>query len=337
MRYLVSGFLLGILMLGGTGFAQESGKPFVTIGTGGITGVYYAAGHAIGKVFSRTDEGQSFRIDPEASRGSIDNIEKVLSGELNYGIGQGNLLYKLQQGEGPWKGTPHTNLRAVAALYTEALTIAVAEDANINSIADLKGKDISVGLPGSAEEDDALNILKLFGLEPTYQTSEEGAPKVPQNGVILVSDAAIDAAEMLQKGFIDAYFYTVGHPNMSTREATFGDRKIKLLEVKPEMIAELTSLRPYLRAIDIPVNYYPALGNKEPVHTLGVSAILFTLDTTPDEQVAAILQALLDEYPRFQRQHPAFIATSPNELSQGTLIPLHPAAEAIYRKEGLLK
>lgn len=337
MRYLASGFLLGILMLGGTGFAQESGKPFVTIGTGGITGVYYAAGHAIGKVFSRTAEGQSFRIDPEASHGSIENIDQVLKGEWTFGIGQANLLYKLQQGEGPWQGTPHTNLRAVAALYTEAVTIAVADDVDINSIADLKGHRISVGSPGSSEEEDALNVLKYFGLEPVKRNADVDTPNIPLNGVILVEDAAIDAPELLQKGFIDAYFYTVGHPNMSTREATFGDRKVKLIGIKPEETTALAKLRPFLHAVDIPLDFYPALDNKKPVHTVGVKAILFTLDTTPDEQVAAILQALLDEFPRFKRQHPAFAALSPAGLPQGTILPLHPAAEAIYRKEGLLK
>jgi len=321
MRHLVTAFLLSILLLGGTGFAQQSGKPFVTIGTGGVTGVYYAAGHAIAKVFARDAGEQPFRLDAESSRGSVENINKVLAGKWGFGIAQADMLYKVKNGKGPWYGHPHDKLRAIAALYPEALTIIAAEDADIESVADLRGKKFSVGLPGSSDEQNAANLLAYYDLDVEDLT--------------LVHEAAIDAPEQLQNGYIDAYIYTVGHPNLSLREAAFGERKVKLIDIKPQAITEITRQVPYLVKTEIPVNYYPALANKQPVPAIGVKAILFTSVDTPDNEVTAILQALLDDFPRFQRQHPAFAKLSVKTLPQGVILPLHPAAAAVYQKEGL--
>lgn len=322
MRYFVAGFLFGILMLSGIGFAQESGKPFITIGTGGTTGVYYAAGHAVAKVFARTVENQSFRLDAEASKGSVENINKVLSGEFAFGIAQADALYKAEHGSGRWEGMPHDNLRAVAALFPEAITIAVAVNAKVDTIKNLKGKKVSIGENGSGGEQSARTVLRLYGLNP-------------ETDLTLVESVTIDATEQLQEGLIDAFFYVVGHPNLAIREATFGDRKMKLIGIDPAIVDEASKRLPYLVHADIPVNYYPALQNKQPVPTVGVKAILFTSKQTPDATVAAILQALLDDFGRFQRQHPAFAKLSPNDLLKGVILPLHPAAEAVYRKEGL--
>lgn len=322
MRHLVPALLLSFLLLGGAVFAQQSGKPFIIIGTGEVTGVHYAAGQAIAKVFARDAGEQPFRLDIEASQGSVDDINQVLAGKWGFGIAQADMLYKVKNGKGPWYGHPHDQLRAIAALYPESLTIVAAEDADINSVADLKGKKVSVGLPGSSSENNAANFLKFYGLDL-------------QTDLTLVHNDTIDAPEQLQRGFIDAYFYTVGHPNLATREATFGERKVKLIGVTPKMQAEITARLPFVVKTEIPVDYYPALVNKQPVPALGVKAILFTAAVTPDYEVTAILQALLNDFPRFQRQHPAFAKISVKTLPQGVILPLHPAAEAIYRKEGL--
>ncbi|PNU20451.1 C4-dicarboxylate ABC transporter substrate-binding protein [Geothermobacter hydrogeniphilus] len=323
MRHLALAFLLGILMLVGTGFAQQSGKPFVTIGTGGITGVYYAAGHAIAKVFRRNAKNPPFRLDAEAGKGSVENINKVLAGDWAFGIAQADMLYKEEHGTGPWQGTPHDDLRAVAALYPEAVTLVTAADAEIRTIADLKGKTVSIGAPGSADLGNVRKILALHGIDP-------------KTDLKLVKLPPIDASRELQKGFLDAYFYTVGHPNLSVREATFGSRKIRLIGIDPAITAAAVQKIPYLIQTRIPIGFYPALENRDPVSTLGVKAVFFTSKETPDETVAAVLQTLLDDFGRFQRQHPAFAGLTPKMLTQGVILPLHPAAERIYRKEGLL-
>jgi len=320
MRQFTMVLLLSVL-LAGTGLAQQ-GKPFVTIGTGGVTGVYYAAGHAIAKVFARGGDDQPFRIDAEASEGSVENINRVLSGEWAFGIAQGDMLYKAAHGKGPWPGDPHENLRAVAALYPEALTIVAAADEGIDTVADRKGKRVAIGASGSADEQNARRLFSLHGLDPNKDLT-------------LRTLAPIDATAELQKGDLDAYFFTVGHPNLSLREATFGSHKVKLLRVDQQLAAEALKQVPYLIPVTIPVDYYPALENKSPVTTLGVKAILFTAGSTPDSEVAAILQALLSDFPRFQRQHPAFTQLDRHDLIKGTVLPLHPAAEAVYRKEGL--
>lgn len=323
-KYLTALFVTVLLMAGKPGVAQESGKPFVIIGTGGVSGVYYAAGHAVAKVFSRVGGAEDFRLDAESSQGSVDNINRVLAGEWSFGIAQADDLYNALRGEGLWKGTAHSNLRAVARLHSEAMTIVVNADRGINSIGDLKGKTVIMGEPGSSDEQDACDILRIYGIDPATDLLPSSA-------------AAVDAPELLQKGVIDAYFYTVGHPNVSLHEATFGDRKVKLLAVDDEAADLDIEKNPHRVKTEIPIDFYERLENREPVATIGVKAVLFTRDDTPGYQVSAILRALLDDFPRFKRQHPAFVNLSRNNLPNGILVPLHPAAYAVYREKGILK
>lgn len=307
-----------------SGFAEESTRPLVAIGTGGVTGVYYAAGHAVAKMFARTGEGENFRLAAESSEGSIENISRVLAGEWGFGIAQADILYKALHGKGPWEGSAQGRLRAVAALHQEALTIIAVAGRGIQSVHDLKGKRVGSGLPGSLDEESIRDILTLYGIDPVKDMT-------------LVKTTIVDAPELLQQGVIDAYFYTVGHPNTSVYDATFGKRQIKLLPIDTR-IAELAVMRnPRLNRIHIPVTYYQRLENTGPVATIGVRAILFTSTATPDHQVAALLQPLLDDFPRFQRQHPAFAELTPDSLATGAPVPLHPAAYGVYTEKGMLK
>lgn len=313
-----------MILLSGNGLAVESGKPFVIIGTSGVTGVYYAAGHAVAKVFARNGENENFRVDAESSQGSVENINRVLTCEWTFGIAQADMLYKAMKGEGPWSGSPKEKLRAVAVLHPETMTIIAAADSGIESVYDLKGKTVGNAPAGSADEQNVRYVLKLHGIDP-------------ETDLQLSEVTAIDAPEQLKKGAIYAYFYTVGHPNLSLYEAGLGNRPVKLIALDPVIIGQAVASVPYLVRVDIPVVYYDRFENTMPVATIGVNAILFTSSEAPDHQVSAILQALLDDFPRFQRQHPAFASLSRENLPYGTIVPLHPAAYKVYRASGILK
>jgi hypothetical protein len=215
-------------------------------------------------------------------------------------------------------------LRAVAVLHQDALTIVAVAGQGLKTVLDLQGKRVGSSLPGLLEEENIGDVLTLYGLDPAKDLT-------------LVETTIVDAPELLQKGVIDAYFYTVGHPNTSVYDATFGPRRIKLLPID-NRIAELAiTQNPWLSTTAIPVTYYQRLENAEPVATIGVKAVLFTSAAVPDHQVVALLQPLLADFSRFQRQHPAFAELTPGDLVEGLPVPLHPAAHAVYKEMGMLK
>ena len=320
---LLSQLMVILAALGWAGVSFGGKLPFLIIGTGNTTGVYYSAGHAVAKVFKPRAVEHGFRLDPEASNGSVDNINKVLDGTWAFGLAQADMLFKAQEGLGPWQGTPHKNLRAVAGLYTEAVLFITREDQEIRTLADLRGKTLNIGAPGSSDQENALLILEAAGLKP-------------ETDLTIKEQETVDASDLLEDGDIDAYIYTVGHPNMSIREAAVGGRNIRLVPVDPPLVEEFTRKRAYLTKTRVNTEYYPGLETQEDIYTLGVKAILFTKADTPDATVTAVVNELIDNIDRFRRQHPALDKVELNELGRDTVVPLHPGAEAAYRQHGLM-
>jgi TRAP transporter TAXI family solute receptor len=233
------------------------------------------------------------------------------------------MLFKVQEGLGPWEGTPHKNLRAVAALYTEAVLFITRRDQEIRTLADLRGKTLNIGAPGSSDHQNALLVLEAAGLKP-------------DTDLTIKEQETVDASELLEEGDIDAYMYTVGHPNMSIREAAVGGRKIRLVPVDPPLVEEYVRKRSYLIKTKVNTAYYPGLEAQEDIFTLGVKAILFTKADMAAATVSAVVSELIDNFDRFRRQHPAFAEVELDELGRDTVVPLHPGAEAAYRQHGLM-
>jgi TRAP transporter TAXI family solute receptor len=307
--------------LGWAGVCFGDKLPFLTIGTGNTTGVYYSAGHAVAKVYNPRAAEHGFLLDAEASNGSVDNINKVLEGTWAFGIAQADMLFKAQEGLLSWQGTPHKNLRAVAALYTEAVLFVTREDREIRTLADLRGKTLNIGAPGSSDHENALYILNSAGLNL-------------ETDLTIKEEMTVDASELLEKGDIDAYIYTVGHPSLSIREAAVSGRKIRLVPIDPPLVEAFTRKRSYLIKTRVNTAYYPGLEAQGDIDTLGTKAILFTKADTPAATVTAVVSELIDNFDRFRRQHPAFAEVALDELGRDTIVPLHPGAEAIYRLYG---
>ena len=306
----------------GAGVCFGGNLPFVTIGTGNTTGVYYSAGHAVAKVYNPKAAVHGFRLDAEASNGSVDNINEVLSGKLEFGIAQADMLYKAREGREPWQGTPQKNLRAVAALYTEAVLFVTRKDEDIRTPEDLRGKRLNIGAPGSSDNENALTILEIVGLDP-------------ESDLTIKEEMAVDASELLENGEIDAYMYTVGHPSLSIREAAVGGRRIRLVPVDPALLESRARGRAFLTKTKVDTRYYPGLESQGDMYTIGVKAILFTRADMPSETVSAVVRELTDNFDLFRRQHPAFGKLTLEDLTRDTIVPFHPGAEAVYRQHGL--
>ena len=313
--------MLLLLGLGREGHA-ELRKPFLLIGTGPVTGIYFAAGHAVAKVVNRNQQRHPYRLDALASAGSVENIERVLAGEWGLGIAQADLLYQATQGLGPWKNRPASKLRAVASLYSEALTIITAASSNITSLAELRGKTLSIGESGSADNANMREILRLAGIDP-------------EKDLELVEKNPVESTELLQQRRIDGYCFTVGHPNFSLVEALYGQVLLRLVEMEPAVSNQILEHKPWMQTVRIEKKLYPKLTNRADVLTVGVKAVLFARADLPKETVASLVGELWADFPRFQRQHPAFLALRRETLGETTPIPYHPGAIAVLREAGI--
>ena len=323
VRFIWLSLFFVCLFVGNPQIVDAFDEPMKSIKTGNITGVYYAAGSAVAKMHNRKLKEYNLRLIAEASEGSVANIEEVVDGEVDFGIAQANALYYAKKGESYWEGTPQTNLRSVLGLYTEDFTLVAAVDANINSLSDLKGKTVNIGELGSMDAIQAMSLFKRLGLDP-------------ENDLTINEKPTYEASELLQQGEIDAYFYTVGHPNLSIKEASSGDRKIMIAAVEKEIVDLLDKQAEFLVATDIPIDYYSKIANKEPIRTLSVKAILFSSADTDEQIVYNMVKEVFENLDLFKKQHPAFANLTPEKLTTGLIVPLHTGAERYFKEAGLL-
>jgi len=297
-------------------------EEIINIGTGGITGVYYNAGSAVAKMFNQKRQEYGAWMLNRPSAGSIENINNVLQGQSQFGIAQANFLFNAWNGIGLWKDMPQKDLRAVLGLYTENLTLIAAEDAGIKTALDLKGKRLNIGAPGSSDHETSVYILELLGLDPI-------------NDLQISKEHTYLASEKIQSGDIDAYFYTVGHPNLSVLEAISGERKVLIVPFEREFIDKVVAPRPFLSASEIDVEFYDKLDNKGPVPTVGIKSVLFTNKDVDEETVYRVVKSVMENLDLFRRQHPAFAGLTKENMSHNVIVPLHPGAERYFREAGI--
>jgi TRAP transporter TAXI family solute receptor len=318
------GIALTAAMLMGIGTAQAKTQ-FVTIGTGGITGVYYPTGGAIAKMVNKKKKEYGIRATVESTGGSVFNINAVMNGDLEFGIAQSDRQYQAVNGMAEWKDKgPQKDLRAVFSIHPESVTLVAAVDAGINKIQDLKGKKVNIGNPGSGQRQNAIDALEAVGINYEKDLKAE-------------SIKASEAASLLQDGRIDAFFYTVGHPSGSIKEATSGARKVRLATVAGPGIDALLAKYPYYAKATIPVSMYPGAQNDKDVETFGVKATLITSAKVPDEIVYAITKEVFDNFDEFKKLHPAYATLTKEQMLEGLSAPIHPGAMKYYKETGLMK
>jgi TRAP transporter TAXI family solute receptor len=294
----------------------------LAIGSGSTVGIYYAAAAALAKVVNRHSQDTGLLLINQTSLGSEKNIDDVLQGKVAFGLAQADMLFKAANGHGPWEGRPQTNLRGIFALHSEALTLVAASESGIAGLADFKGKRVNTGAPGSSDNDNAQRLLALVGV-----TKEEVQLREEQTTV---------AADLLQAGEIDAYIFTVGHPNLSVLEASSGPRKVQLVPLPPELTEALTAKWNFLLPVTIPVEYYPGLERREPVPTVGVKAVLFARADLDQGTVHQVVKTILEDLDRFRRQHLAISRLTVPEMAAVPVLPLHPGVQAYLREAQLL-
>ncbi|BCS86876.1 TAXI family TRAP transporter solute-binding subunit [Pseudodesulfovibrio sediminis] len=295
---------------------------FVTIGTGGITGVYYPTGGAIAKIVNKKKDVYRIRATVESTGGSVFNINAVVAGDLEFGIAQSDRQYQAMEGIAEWEGKgPQDKLRSVFSIHPECVTLVAGADTGIVGIKDLKGKRVNIGNPGSGQLQNSIDALGAAGL--TLNDLQES-----------VKIKAAQAPGLLQDGRIDAFFYTVGHPSGAIKEACAGSRKVTIVPIVG--IDSLFTKYPYYAPAIIPMGHYPnAVNAGADVLTFGVKATLVTSADVPDEVVYAITKEVFENFEEFKGLHPAYATLTREGMLQGLSAPIHPGAMRYYKEAGL--
>ncbi|WP_272700679.1 TAXI family TRAP transporter solute-binding subunit [Desulfovibrio sp. Fe33] len=301
----------------------EGNLSLVTIGTGGISGVYYPVGRAIGNMVNRNRDRYGFQVVVESTGGSVFNINAVVAGDIQFGIAQADRQYQAVCGIAEWQGRgARKNLRAVFSLHPETLTLVAAADSGIRGIRDLKGRRVNIGNPGSGQRQNSLDALNAVGLKPS--------------DLEIVEAKAIEAIELLKEGSIDAFFYTVGHPSSAIREITQGPRKVRIVPI--DDVGHLYVLRPFYVPAGIDMADYPGAANEEKrVESFGVKATLVTSSDVPDSVVYALTREVFENFDDFKAQQSAFSELTKTSMLQGQSAPIHPGAMRYYEEIGLLQ
>lgn len=299
----------------------QARSTFVTIGTGGITGVYYPTGGAIAKMVNKKRNEYGIRATVESTSGSVFNVNAIMAGDLEFGVVQSDSQFQAINGMADWKDRgPQRDLRAVFSIYPEAITLVAASDAGIKDISDLKGKKVNIGPPGSGQRHNAIDALTAAGLDYEKDIQAE-------------SIKASAAVGLLQDKRIDAFFYTVGHPAGAIKEATSGARKTVILNIAS--IDSLLNKFPYYSKTTIPIINYPGAQNKKDIETFNVTATLVTSAKVPDDIVYAITKEVFEHFEDFKQLHPAYATLTKKSMLTGLSAPIHPGAMKYFKEAGL--
>lgn len=298
---------------------------YVTIGTGGVTGIYYPTGGAISKIVNKKRKEYGLRVTVESTGGSVFNVNAIMAGDLEFGVVQSDRQYQAINGLAEWKDAgPQKKLRAVFTIHPETFFLVAAEESGIKSYADLKGKAVAVGNPGSGQRQNFIDILAEYGMTHADLGRAEDLK-------------AAESPKMLQDGRIDAYVYTVGNPAGQIKEGTSGRIKVRFIPVDKPKLDSLIKKFPYYVKAKIPIAFYEQALNKEDVPTFAVKATFCTSADVPDDVVYAITKEVFDNLEEFKKLHEAYTYLTKEEMLQGMSAPIHPGAMKYFKEAGLMK
>ncbi|MGI9353055.1 MAG: TAXI family TRAP transporter solute-binding subunit [Rhizobiaceae bacterium] len=300
------------------GIAQAQ-QQFISIGTGGVTGVYYPTGGAICRLVNKNRKEHGIRCSAESTGGSIYNINTIRAGELEFGVAQSDWQHHAYNGTSKFaEQGKFEKLRAVFSVHPEPVTIIARGDAGISNITDVKGKRLNIGNPGS-------------GTRGTWEVLEGALGWERSDLKIAAEMKSAETGQAVCDNKIDAYFWLVGHPSALTQES-LASCDAKLVNATGPEIDKLVADNPFYRVATIPAGMY---NNAEDITTFGVGATFVSSADVPDDVVYTVVKAVFENFDDFKGLHPAFANLKPEEMIADSLsAPLHPGAEKYYKEKG---
>jgi len=299
-----------------------SAQEFFTIGTGGVTGVYYPTGGAICRLVNKGRQEHGLRCSVESTGGSVYNINTIRAGELEFGVAQSDWQFHAYNGTSRFaEAGPFEGLRAVFSVHPEPFTVVARADAGISSFEDLKGKRVNIGNPGSGQRGTMEVLVDAMGW-----TMDDFA--------LATELKAAEQSSALCDNQIDAMIYTVGHPSGSIQEATTACDSV-LVTVSNDVVQKLVDDNAFYRTAIIPGGMYR--GNPDDIQTFGVGATFVTSTDVADEVVYTLVKSVFENFDDFTSLHPAFANLKREEMvTDGLSAPLHDGAVRYYTEAGLM-
>ena len=298
-------------------------QKFMTIGTGGVTGVYYAAGGAICRLVNKDRAKHGLRCSVESTGGSVFNVNTIKAGELDLGVTQSDVMYNATKGLTQFKEAgAYGDLRSVMSLHPEPFTVLARKELNAKNFTDMKGKKFNVGNPGSGTRASMEELLAALGwkLSDFALASEL---KADEHGAALCD------------GKIDGFYYGVGHPSANIQDPTT-TCGAKLVSVTGPAVDKLIAEKPYYAKASIPAGLYPS--NPQETETYGVLATLVASSKTSPDTIYIVVKAVFDNFDEFKKLHPALANLKPEEMvKNGLSAPLHEGAARYYKEKGWIK
>ena len=313
--YITAAALAAALGAGGAQAADQ----FISIGTGGVTGVYYPTGGAICRLVNKMRKETGIRCSAESTGGSIYNINTIRAGELEFGVAQSDWQYHAYHGTSKFEDKgKFEDLRAVFSVHPEPVTIIARDDSGVMNITDFKGKRVNIGNVGS-------------GQRGTWEVIEE-AMGWQRSDLKLASELkSAETGQAVCDNKIDVYFWLVGHPSALTQES-LATCPTHLVNATGPAIDKLVADNAYYRTATIPAGMY---NNEKDVMTFGVGATFVTSAKVPEKVVYTVVKAVFDNFDQFRKLHPAFANLKEREMISDSLsAPLHAGAAKYYKERG---
>ena len=297
-------------------------QKFVTIGTGGVTGVYYPTGGAICRLVNKNRNKHGIRCSTESTGGSVFNLNTIRAGDLDMGVAQSDWQYHAYHGSSKFKDKgANRELRAIFSVHPEPFTVVARADSGIRNFGDLKGKRVNVGNPGSGQRGTMEVLMKALGWKMSdFELASE--LKSSEQSMALCDNK------------IDAMVFTVGHPSGSIKEATTSCDSV-LVNVTGSAVDMLVAENDFYRTATIPGGMYS--GNANDTKTFGVGATFVTSTRTPENVIYQVVKAVFENFDSFRKFHPAFRNLDKRQMiKDGLSAPLHAGAVKYYKEAGLM-
>ncbi|AGI22771.1 MULTISPECIES: TAXI family TRAP transporter solute-binding subunit [Pseudomonas] len=295
----------------------QAAPVFINILTGGTSGVYYPVGVGLSQIYSHGIEGSKTSV--QATKASVENLNLLQAGRGELAFALGDSVADAWKGEADagFK-TPLKKLRAIAGTYPNYIQIVASKESGITSLADLKGKRISVGAPKSGTELNARAIFKAAGLSYEDMGKVEYLPFA-------------ESVELIKNRQLDATLQSSGLGQASIRDLA-STMPVSFVAIPAEVVAKIGN-NAYLPAT-IPAKTYD--GQDADVPTAAIVNILVTHEGVSDELAYQMTKQLFDNLPRLVTAHAAAKDISLDKAAKNLPIPLHPGAERFYKEKGLL-
>ena len=320
MRKLAAVLLVAAFVF--IGVADAFATQYVTIGTGGVTGVYYPTGGAICRLVNKARKDHGIRCSVESTGGSVYNLNTIAAGELDMGVAQSDWQYHAYNGTSKFKEQgPNKDLRAVFSVHPEPFTVVARKDSGVTDFMQLKGTRVNIGNPGSGQRGTMEVLMGALGwTKDDFKLASE-----------LKSS---EQSKALCDNKVDAMVFTVGHPSGSIKEASTSCDSV-LVNVTGPAVDKLVSDNDYYRTATVPGGMYR--GTDGDTQTFGVGATFVSSAKVPEEVIYQVVKAVFENFDDFKKLHPAFANLKKEEMiKDGLSAPLHKGAAKYYKEAGLM-